>query len=111
MTAGAGIMPGFTGSLAPLHIATVAAGLLSTVVIGLMGLARRGRLHRGWVLAATPFYWACLSIAAWRALWQFWRDPYRWEKTEHGLTPSRTSTATPPAQAMHTMQRQRGFQR
>ena len=89
----------FTGSLAPLHIATIAAGFASTVLIGLMGLSRRGRLRSGWVLAATPFYWGCLSIAAWRALWQLWRDPYRWEKTEHGLTQSRTSTVSPRAQA------------
>jgi cellulose synthase/poly-beta-1,6-N-acetylglucosamine synthase-like glycosyltransferase len=89
----------FTGSLAPLHIATIAAGLASTVLIGLMGLARRNRLRNGWVLALTPVYWACLSIAAWRALWQLWRDPYRWEKTEHGLTRSRQSITTPPAQA------------
>jgi cellulose synthase/poly-beta-1,6-N-acetylglucosamine synthase-like glycosyltransferase len=110
MTAGAGIMPGwfFTGSLAPLHIATVAAGFLSTVVVGLMGLARRGKLRTGWVLARTPLYWACLSIAAWRALWQFWRDPYRWEKTEHGLTQSRPSTATPPAQTRKYRDRRSG---
>lgn len=101
----------FTGSLAPLHIATITAGFASTVLIGLMGLARRGRLRSGWVLALTPFYWACLSIAAWRALGQLWRDPYRWEKTEHGLTQSRPSTATPRAQAMHTMKQRRGFQR
>jgi len=101
----------FTGSLAPLHLATIAAGFASTVAIGLMGLARRGRLRGGWVLALTPFYWACLSIAAWRALWQLWRDPYRWEKTEHGLTRSHASTATPAAQAMHPVRRQRGFQR
>jgi cellulose synthase/poly-beta-1,6-N-acetylglucosamine synthase-like glycosyltransferase len=114
VTAGAGIMPGcfFAGSLAPLHIATIAAGFLSTVVIGLMGLRRRGRLRSGWVLALTPFYWGCLSIAAWRALWKLWRDPYRWEKTEHGLTQSRPSTATTRAQATaHPMKRQRGFQR
>jgi cellulose synthase/poly-beta-1,6-N-acetylglucosamine synthase-like glycosyltransferase len=113
VTTGAAIMPGefFAGSLAPLHIATVAAGLLSTVVVGLMGLARRGKLRTGWVLARTPLYWACLSIAAWRALWQLWRDPYRWEKTEHGLTRSDTSTTAPPAQAMHPMKRRRGFQR
>jgi len=113
VTAGAGIMPGWflTGSLAPLHIATFTAGLLSTVVVGLIGLARRGRLRSGWVLAATPFYWACLSIAAWRALWQLWRDPYRWEKTEHGLTQSRPSAATPRTQTMHPMKRQRQFQR
>ena len=102
----------FTGWLAPLHIATIAAGFLSTIVIGLMGLARRGRLHSGWVLALTPFYWGCLSIAAWRALGQLWYDPYRWEKTEHGLTDSRNSIKTPRAQATaHRMKRQRGFQR
>lgn len=101
----------FTGTLAPLHTATITAGLASTVLIGLMGLARRGRLHRGWVLAATPFYWGCLSIAAWRGLYQLWRDPYRWEKTEHGLTRSEATTATPRMQAMHAMNRRRGFQR
>jgi cellulose synthase/poly-beta-1,6-N-acetylglucosamine synthase-like glycosyltransferase len=102
----------FTGSLAPLHIATITAGFASTVLIGLMGLARRGRLRNGWVLAATPFYWGCLSIAAWHALGQLWYDPYRWEKTEHGLTDSRNSIETPRAQAAaHPMQRQRGFQR
>jgi cellulose synthase/poly-beta-1,6-N-acetylglucosamine synthase-like glycosyltransferase len=82
----------FTGSLVPLHIATLAAGFLSTVLIGLMGLARRGRLRNGWILLATPLYWAYLSIAAWHALWKLWRDPYHWEKTEHGVT-----QAQPPA--------------
>jgi cellulose synthase/poly-beta-1,6-N-acetylglucosamine synthase-like glycosyltransferase len=102
----------FASALAPLHIATIAAGFASTVLIGLMGLARRGRLRSGWILALTPFYWAGLSLAAWRALWQLWRDPYRWEKTEHGLTQSRPSTATMRAQATaHPMKRRRGFQR
>jgi cellulose synthase/poly-beta-1,6-N-acetylglucosamine synthase-like glycosyltransferase len=101
----------FSSALAPLHIATVTAGFASTVLIGLMGLARRRRLRSGWVLALTPFYWGCLSIAAWRALWQLWRDPYRWEKTEHGLTRSNASTTTRSAQAMHPIKRRRGFQR
>jgi cellulose synthase/poly-beta-1,6-N-acetylglucosamine synthase-like glycosyltransferase len=84
----------FSGALLPLHVATMAAGLLSTVVIGSMGLARRNRLRIAPVLALTPFYWALLSIAAWRALWQLWRDPYRWEKTEHG--PSQASPQRRP---------------
>jgi cellulose synthase/poly-beta-1,6-N-acetylglucosamine synthase-like glycosyltransferase len=101
-----------TVSLAPLHIATFMAGFASTVLIGLMGLARRNRLRSGWVLALTPFYWGCLSIAAWRALGQLWYDPYRWEKTEHGLADSRNSIKAPRAQAAaHPMKRQRGFQR
>jgi cellulose synthase/poly-beta-1,6-N-acetylglucosamine synthase-like glycosyltransferase len=89
----------FTGSLAPLHVLAFTAGFASTVLTGLMGLARRDRLRSGWILALTPFYWGCLSIAAWRALWQLWRDPYRWEKTEHGITQNRPSTATARAQA------------
>jgi cellulose synthase/poly-beta-1,6-N-acetylglucosamine synthase-like glycosyltransferase len=110
----AGGAPGwfFSGSLAPLHVATIAAGCLSTVAIGLMGLARRGHLRSGWVLAATPLYWGCLSVAAWRALWQLWVDPYRWEKTEHGLT-RQQSTAMPHSfAAIHrAAKRQRNFQR
>jgi glycosyltransferase XagB len=102
----------FADSLMPLHVATIAAGYLSTLIIGLMGLARRGHLRSGWVLALTPIYWGCLSIAAWRALWQFWADPYRWEKTEHGLTQTRQSTAMSGEQAaMHPLRRRREFQR
>jgi cellulose synthase/poly-beta-1,6-N-acetylglucosamine synthase-like glycosyltransferase len=97
----------FTGSLAPLHIATIGAGFLSTVAIGLMGLRRRGQLRSGWVLAATPIYWGCLSIAAWRALWQLWRDPYRWEKTEHGLTQNRPSMVMSQAASYPSTRRQR----
>ncbi len=38
-----------------------------------------------WALLLMPLYWLLLSISAWRALDQLVRDPYRWEKTEHGL--------------------------
>jgi hypothetical protein len=34
-------------------------------------------------------HWLLLSLAAWQALWKLVRDPYRWDKTEHGL--ARTS--------------------
>jgi cellulose synthase/poly-beta-1,6-N-acetylglucosamine synthase-like glycosyltransferase len=101
----------FTGSLAPLHVATITAGFASTVLIGLMGLSRRGRLRSGWVLALTPVYWGCLTIAAWGALWELWRDPYRWEKTEHGLTQSRPPAAAPRAQASARPSARRRFQR
>lgn len=71
----------------PLHLTAIGAGYVSTVVIGLLGLARRRQLRRGWILLLAPVYWGLLAIAAWRALWQLLRDPYRWEKTEHGLSP------------------------
>lgn len=33
-----------------------------------------------------PGYWMLLSVACFRAAWQFVRAPYSWEKTRHGLT-------------------------
>lgn len=75
----------FQAQLAGLYVATIVAGYLSTAVVGIMGLSRRGLLREAWVLLLTPIYWIYLSIAAWRALYQLLRDPYRWEKTEHGL--------------------------
>lgn len=80
---------------ATLHGLTIAAGYGSTVAIGLLGLARRGRLDRGWILALTPLYWVCLSIAAWRALGQFVWNPYHWEKTDHGLAERPGSAPVP----------------
>ena len=75
----------FTKPFIELYLATIAAGYLTTIVIGLIGLAKRGLLREAWVLMLTPIYWVCLSIAAWRALYQLLTEPYHWEKTEHGL--------------------------
>lgn len=78
----------FQTQFAGLYVATIVAGYLSTAVVGIMGLSRRSLLHESWVLLLTPLYWIYLSIAAWRALYQLLREPYRWEKTEHGLAQS-----------------------
>jgi cellulose synthase/poly-beta-1,6-N-acetylglucosamine synthase-like glycosyltransferase len=77
--------PLFDGRLALLHLAAISSGLVSAIVPALIGLTRQRQLSEAWILALTPLYWGCLSIAAWRAVWQFWTDRYRWEKTEHGL--------------------------
>jgi cellulose synthase/poly-beta-1,6-N-acetylglucosamine synthase-like glycosyltransferase len=65
--------------------AALGAGYLVTVVVGLRGLARRGLLSVGWSFVGVILHWLLLSFAAWRALIQLLIDPYRWEKTEHGL--------------------------
>lgn len=75
----------FTKPFIELYLATIAAGYLTTVIIGMIGLAKRNLLSEAWILLFTPVYWICLSIAAWRALYQLLTEPYRWEKTEHGL--------------------------
>ncbi|WP_439923663.1 glycosyltransferase family 2 protein [Nitrobacter sp. JJSN] len=104
-----GVTEEFAASpVTPLYLTTIVAGFVSTIVVGLMGLARRGQLRQGWILALTPVYWACLSIAAWRALYQLLTEPYRWEKTEHGLSPRTRSNATSQTpRAMATERRRR----
>jgi len=66
----------------------VATGYLASVLIGWMGLDQRRMRASAWVLALIPIYWLLLSLAAWRALWQFMRAPYQWEKTDHGFARS-----------------------
>ncbi len=54
------------------------------------GLRRMGRLDLAPWIATLPFYLLLVSVAAWRALFELWRDPQRWNKTEHGLAQRRT---------------------
>jgi len=48
-------------------------------------------IRRGWLdlipYSLTVFgYWVLISIAAYRGLWQLLRNPFYWEKTQHGLS-------------------------
>jgi cellulose synthase/poly-beta-1,6-N-acetylglucosamine synthase-like glycosyltransferase len=90
-----------------LHLSAMTAGCASTVVVGLMGLARRRQLRRGWVMALTPLYWLCLSIAAWRAVTQYVWSPYHWEKTAHGIA-ERPPTVASEAASVKPRQRATG---
>jgi cellulose synthase/poly-beta-1,6-N-acetylglucosamine synthase-like glycosyltransferase len=67
----------------------LAGGYITSMALGAAGLLRRGLIAHAWVLVLVPVHWLLLSLAVWRALYQLMRDPYRWEKTEHGL--ARTS--------------------
>jgi glycosyltransferase XagB len=80
---------------------TAAVGYLTSAVLALIGLARRRLLASAFVLVLMPLHWLLLSLAAWRALYQLVRDPYRWEKTAHGL--ARTSRLAAEGGARATM--------
>lgn len=48
-------------------------------------------VKRGWMNLApwgltVAGYWALMSVAAYKALWQLIRNPFYWEKTQHGLS-------------------------
>jgi glycosyltransferase XagB len=62
----------------------LALGYLVSILVSMVSVWRRGR--RGLAMSALllPLYWLLISLAAYRAVWQLARDPFRWEKTEHG---------------------------
>jgi hypothetical protein len=64
-------------------------------VLAFIGLGRRKLLAHATVLLFVPVLWILLSVAAWRGLFQFLRDPYHWEKTEHGRARSSRYGAEP----------------
>jgi hypothetical protein len=69
--------------LGAIAVATLVLGYLTGIIVGVVAAHRRGH---GLFLSALqmPLCWLLASLAAYRALWQLWRDPFRWEKTAHG---------------------------
>ncbi|MDO8352769.1 MAG: glycosyltransferase [Aestuariivirga sp.] len=78
----------------PFHVSVTTMLNLEVFVLGygvamLAGAkALRQRGLKGWwfTIATMPIYWFLMSIAAWMALWQLVFAPFKWNKTEHGLS-------------------------
>lgn len=81
-------------ALMVLYGGALISGYLTSAALALIGLKRRGLARQGFVLLLMPLHWLLLSVAAWRALYQLLRDPYRWEKTAHGLARTSRLAAT-----------------
>jgi glycosyltransferase XagB len=65
-------------------VGNLLTGYLVSMIVGVVSVHRRK--HRLTLSALMmPIYWLLISFAAYRALWQLYRDPFRWEKTPHGL--------------------------
>jgi glycosyltransferase XagB len=62
-----------------------AFAVFGAIAIGM----KRQKLGMLWPwLLLWPAYQALITIAAWRAVLELWRDPFGWAKTEHGLAKS-----------------------
>jgi cellulose synthase/poly-beta-1,6-N-acetylglucosamine synthase-like glycosyltransferase len=70
----------------------LAFGYAVSILVGVISVWRRRRKDLAWSALTMPIYWLLISFAAYRALYQFARDPYLWEKTEHGMGPARRKT-------------------
>jgi len=72
------------------------AGAVALVLPLALGMRRRNLTRLRRALIFLPLWLMMLSLAAWRALYELWRRPFHWEKTEHGLTQRAGADAEPP---------------
>ena len=68
-----------------LNLANLFAVLVAAAVSAVRGLIAARALRLVWHIPLLPLYWALMSLAAWQALFQFFRKPSDWEKTTHGV--------------------------
>lgn len=70
-------------------------GFTASIAVGILAAMQRGRRWLApWTLFM-PFYWVAISAAGYRAIWQLIRNPFFWEKTQHGARSSRRPKARP----------------
>ncbi len=62
------------------------AGYGAAIVLGVVSLRARGAAALLPQILLIPVYWLCISVAAWRALYQLITNPFYWEKTQHGIS-------------------------
>jgi glycosyltransferase XagB len=61
-------------------------GYAAAMGLGLLTVRARGLNSLLGQVALMPLYWLLVSVAAYRAIWQFVTARFTWEKTEHGMT-------------------------
>lgn len=74
---------GGAAAMVALAFVNIAMGYAAFLAIGARTLTGEERKALGSIAVLTPFYWLLLSLAAWMALWEFYRRPHHWNKTPH----------------------------
>ena len=80
-----GVAQLFPGPVFAAGAACLFLGNFVFVYINLLGCCKRKNDDLMWWALLTPVYWMMMSYSGWRAVIQFLRDPFVWEKTQHGL--------------------------
>ncbi|MCB1541657.1 MAG: glycosyltransferase [Rhodoblastus sp.] len=76
------------------------AGPIAMIWPAALGMKRQGLRHRWPLLFLLPLWHVMLSIAAWRAIYDLWRNPFGWAKTTHGVAQRRMPPAADQRQSM-----------
>lgn len=75
----------FPGMVFALGALCLFAGNFAFTYVGVLGCYRRGYYDLVKYALAAPVYWIMMSWSGWRAFFQFYSNPFVWEKTRHGL--------------------------
>jgi glycosyltransferase XagB len=81
-----GLDPVFPQLLLFLSLFNLLAGNGAFVYLSMLAPIRRGWLDLIPYSLTVFAYWVLISIAAYKGLWQLLRNPFYWEKTQHGLS-------------------------
>lgn len=76
----------FSGPTFYIGSASLFLGNWVLIMTAMVGCYRRGHFSAIKSTLLLPLYWAMMSAAAWKGLFQIFRRPAYWEKTDHGLT-------------------------
>jgi cellulose synthase/poly-beta-1,6-N-acetylglucosamine synthase-like glycosyltransferase len=76
----------FPQSLLFLSLFNLLAGNGAFIYLSMLAPIRRGWLDLIPYSLTVLGYWVLISIAAYKGLWQLLRDPFYWEKTQHGIS-------------------------
>ncbi len=75
----------FPGAVFAMGALCLFAGNFVFAYTGAIGCYRRGYYDLVKYAVLAPIYWVFMSYSGWRAFIQFFRNPFYWEKTKHGL--------------------------
>jgi cellulose synthase/poly-beta-1,6-N-acetylglucosamine synthase-like glycosyltransferase len=78
----------FPGMVFALGAVCLFVGNFAFTYAGMVGCYRRGYYDLVKYALAAPVYWMMMSWSGWRAFFQFFSNPFVWEKTRHGLARS-----------------------
>lgn len=75
----------FPGAVFAMGTLCLFVGNFLFVYVNLLGCYRRGYDRLMAFNLLTPVYWMLMSVSGWRAFFQFFSNPFLWEKTQHAL--------------------------
>ena len=76
----------FPGAVFAMGTLCLFVGNFLFVYVNLLGCYRRKYDRLMWFNLLTPIYWMLMSVSGWRAFFQFFSNPFLWEKTQHALS-------------------------